>query len=101
MRPVLTIRRGNVYFARDLFEHFFPGVAAVLLLREGAELRVLPVRQFAAGGLVVKTRNAAGDRVVDGAELLRAHGIEDEVSLEVPVTWSDSAACLIATSFFQ
>lgn len=42
---------------------YFPGDAAVVLPKEG-EVWVLPLRGTASGGLLLKQRNAAGDRTV-------------------------------------
>ncbi len=96
----VTVRRGLLHFTREAYERVFPSVQAVVLVRDGRDLIVLPVRHAAAGGYVVKLRNAAGDRVVDAADFLRANGIEDSEQLQVEAVWSETAASLVVQQFF-
>jgi len=96
----VRVRRGVLHLSRQVYEAFLPGVGAVVLLREGSDLLVLPILQAAAGGYVVKLRNAAGDRAVDAADFLRDQGLEDQVELEAPVAWVAERACLRAADVF-
>ncbi len=52
---------GYLRISKETSERFFPEHALVALWREG-ELYLLPTRGAAAGGLVLKQRNASGDR---------------------------------------
>lgn len=90
----MTLKRGALYLSRALVDRYFAGVAAVVMIDEGADLWILPVRHAAAGGYVLKIRNAAGDRVVDALDLLRAHHL-DEVERHVIAYWSDTHAGLV------
>jgi hypothetical protein len=92
----LTLRRGALYLPRAVIDRYFAGVAAVVVLDDGADLLVLPVRHAAAGGYVLKVRNAAGDRVVDAPDLLRAHRL-DEIELQVSACWDERRAGLLLT----
>jgi hydrogenase maturation protease len=98
--PGIEIRRGTLHLAAAVYERFFAGLATVVLLREGADLLILPVRDAAAGGYLVKQRNRAGDRVVDAADFFRANGIEDTVERAGPVSWSSERAALVAAGLF-
>ncbi len=97
---ILTIRRGALYFARDVYERYFNGLNNVVLLRDGNDLIVLPVRQQSAGGYVIKLRNAAGDRTVHAADFFRDNGIEDQIEMTLPSKWSAERAALVTPDAF-
>jgi hypothetical protein len=97
----ITVQRGLLHFSRDAYERVFTGaVESVVLLREGPDLVVFPVRHAAAGGYVVKQRNVVGDRVVDAIEFLRANGIDDGDEFQVVGNWSEASICLTVPAFF-
>jgi hypothetical protein len=97
---LITLRRGGLHFNRHVYESFFSGLDNVVLLRDGADLLVLPVRNQAAGGYVIKLRNAAGDRTVNAADFFRDNGIDDVVEVTLPAQWSaERAALIVATTF--
>jgi hypothetical protein len=54
---------GYLRLRREDAEHFFPNDVLLCLWREGV-LVLLPTRGAAAGGLMLKKRNAVGDRSV-------------------------------------
>ncbi len=97
---VLTIRRGALYFTRDIYERFFNGLDNVVMLRDGNDLIVLPVRHQFAGGYVIKLRTAAGDRTVQAADFFRDHGIEDKIEMTLPANWSEDRAALVVPGAF-
>ena len=98
---LLTVRRGALYFTREVYERFFNTLENVILLRDGNDLVVLPVRNPFAGGYVIKLRTAAGDRAVQAADFFRDHGIDDQIEMTVPATWNDERAALVAVSVFD
>jgi hypothetical protein len=55
------------------------GCPAAALLAEAGRWWLLPLRA-GAGGLQLKQRNAAGDRVIEAREFLRAQGIGDDAA---------------------
>lgn len=97
---ILSIRRGALYFAADVYERYFNGLDNVVLLRDGHDLIVLPVRNPSAGGYVIKLRTAAGDRAVQAADFFRDNGIEDQIELTLPAQWSDDRAALVTPGAF-
>ena len=97
---VITVRRGALHFTREIYERFFNTLDNVILLRDGNDLMVLPVRHSAGGGYVIKLRTGAGDRTVMAADFFRDNGIEDAVEMTLPATWSDERAALIVVSAF-
>lgn len=98
---LVTIRRGSLHLTREIYQRFFNSLDNVVLLRDGVDLIVLPVRHQAAGGYVIKVRTGAGDRAVMAADFFRDNGIEDTVEMTLPATWSDERAALIVGQAFQ
>lgn len=96
----LKVARGSLYMSRDTYDRHFPGLETVILLRRDDDLAVLPVQQAAAGGYLLKRRNANGDRVVNAADFFRSQGIEDDAELDLTADWSTSIAGLLANGAF-
>jgi hypothetical protein len=65
--------QGSLHLAADVARAYFPDDALVALVR-GPELWLLPTRGAAAGGLLLKQRNARGDRSVLIWEVLPPFG---------------------------
>ncbi len=97
---ILTVRRGALHMPGLVYENFFGGLENVVLLRDGDDLVILPVRYQAAGGYVIKLRSSAGDRTVTAADFFRDNGIEDDTQLTFAAAWSDERAALIAEGAF-
>lgn len=98
--PLLTIRRAALHFSAETYERYFADLSSIVLLRDGDDLLVLPVRLGAGGGYVIKQRNGVGDRTVDAADFFRDNGIDDAVSLTMPAVWSDDRAALVVQNVF-
>ncbi|MFT3729976.1 MAG: hypothetical protein QM780_00930 [Hyphomicrobium sp.] len=99
-RAILTIRRGALHLTREAYERFFKDLDNVVLLRDGNDLVVLPVRHRAAGGYVIKIRTGAGDRAVVASDFFRDNGIEDSVEMTLPAAWDDDRAALVVRHVF-
>lgn len=97
----LRLRRGGLYFCSQVYERYFRGLTAVVLLRDGNDLLVMPVRHAAAGGYLLKLRNAAGDRVVNAMDFFREHGLPEDRALTLEARWSADHAALRATDAFM
>ncbi len=55
----------------------------------------MPLTRDSAGGLLLKRRNARGDRVIHAQEFFRTQGyLEDFEAHEVPLRWRDEFAAL-------
>ncbi|MGE0022179.1 MAG: hypothetical protein AB7S70_00925 [Hyphomicrobium sp.] len=98
---VLIVRRGALHLTRQVYERFFHQLDTVVLLRDGGDLVILPVRHQAAGGYVIKLRSGAGDRAVVAADFFRDNGVEDDVQLTLSATWDEARAALIAPGAFE
>jgi hypothetical protein len=96
----VTVRRGGLYLDRDLYDRYFPGLEAVILLRRDDGLLILPVRHTASGGYLLKLRNGAGDRVVSAPDFFLDQGITEDAELEFPVVWSTEQAGLWSAHAF-
>lgn len=96
----VTIRRGGLYFTSAIYERYFGGLENVVFLRDGGCLLVIPIRHQAAGGYVIKRRNAAGDRTVHAADFFRDNGLEDSVDKTLSATWSEDRAALVLQDAF-
>jgi len=97
---MVRVKRGSLYLDRALYDRYFPGLEAVVLLRRDNGLLILPVRHTASGGYLLKLRNGAGDRVVSAPDFFREHGIEEGMELEIPVVWSTDQAGLWSSDAF-
>jgi len=97
---MVTVKRGSLYLDRALYDRYFSGLEAVVLLRRDNGLLILPVRHAASGGYLLKLRNGAGDRVVSAPDFFREQGIEDGTELEIPVVWSTEQAGLWSPDAF-
>jgi hypothetical protein len=83
----IEFRDGRLYLTRDASETYFGRAEAVILLRDGSDLRVLPVRNQGAGGYILKQRNSAGDRVINGADFFRDNGLDDNACWNGRFAW--------------
>jgi len=92
----VRIARGNIYLTRETCEQFFTGIESVALLRRDAAVQIVPLQRGSAGGLLLKVRNAHGDRVIHAQEFLRGNGfIDDFVERVVPARWDPKSASLV------
>lgn len=97
----IMIKDGAVYLSSDVYTRFFDRLDSVILLRRGDDLCVLPVRQTAAGGYLLKVRNRAGDRVIHAPDFFRQNGFPEHSRTEFAAEWSSTHGALIVTRAFQ
>ncbi len=100
MSQTVTVKRGSLYLGRAVYERYFTGLDAVVLLRRDDDLLILPVRHAASGGYLIKMRNAAGDRVISAPDFFREHGIDEAAELHLPIAWSTDNAALLSPKAF-
>ena len=75
---------------------YLPGIQAVALLDRDDRVLIVPLTSESGGGLLLKFRNAHGDRVIHAQEFFRENGyLEDFQSRRFPVHWSDESAALV------
>lgn len=97
----IMIKDGAVYLSSDVYTRFFDRLESVILLRRGDDLCVLPVRQTASGGYLLKVRNRAGDRVVHAPDFFRQNGFPEHSRTEFAAEWSSAHGALIVPRAFE
>jgi hypothetical protein len=92
----VRIARGSLYLDRELCERYLTRVASVALMLRDGRIVLLPLHGTPGGGLLLKVRNARGDRVIHAPDFLRSLGIEESAAeFRLPARWDDGAAGLI------
>jgi hypothetical protein len=92
----IVVARGNIYLSRAVCDAYLPDAQAVALLRRDAAVLIAPLARHSAGGLLLKVRNARGDRVIHAQEFLRSHGFVDDFNEHtVSATWEARSAALV------
>jgi hypothetical protein len=92
---MVSIRRGSIYLSRELCDAHLPDAGAVALLARDDDVLIVPLARQSAGGLLLKVRNARGDRVVHAQEVLRARGLpEDFEERRFTVHWAGELKAL-------
>ena len=92
----IDIKRGSIYISAEVYETYFAGLESVIVLIRNGNLFILPVRQMAAGGCLLKVRNARGDRVATAPDVFEAHGLSDHTAEGLPARWSARDGALVA-----
>jgi hypothetical protein len=90
----VTVARGVLLLACGEFEAVFGQASAVILVRDAADLLVVPIHDAAIGGHLVKRRNAAGDRAIDALDVLRDHAAGDAAELRLHAAWDGERGAL-------
>jgi hypothetical protein len=92
----VSVARGNFYLSREICETYLPGVQSVAVLVRDEEVMIVPLIPQSAGGLLLKQRNARGDRVIHAQEFFRSRHLPEEFEVRsVPVRWSSESAALV------
>ncbi len=91
----VAVRNGSVYLPAAVVDAYFRGIAAVIILIRETDLLVLPVRQAAAGGCLLKIRNAAGDRVASAPDVFAANWLDNWTGSDLPAQWSSDQCALV------
>ena len=92
----VVIARGNLYLSRELCDAYFAGTVSVALIERAGACLIVPLRADSVGGLLLKQRNARGDRVIHAQEFLRGHGVAEQIEpRSMPVRWDEDSAALM------
>lgn len=95
MTTGIDVRNGAIYLPAEVAETYFRGVEAVVVLIGEGCLQVLPVHRMAAGGCLLKVRNAAGDRVAVAPDVFGVHALENLVAEDLEARWSRERGALL------
>ncbi len=90
----LRLQNGSLYMSFECYEKYFKGLGSVILVNRDNQLLVMPVHNEAGGGLLMKIRNARGDRVIHAQEFLAFHSLEN-VDKEVHGRWDSGLSALV------
>lgn len=92
----VKINNGYIYLDAEICERYFPSVETVALLKTSeVELLVMPLKNQAAGGLLLKRKNSRGDRVIAAMDFLRNLEIEDYSNILCDCRWDSEAQGLV------
>jgi hypothetical protein len=97
---VVTIARGSIHLTRELCDAYLPDSGAVALLARDGAVLIVPLARQSAGGLLLKIRNARGDRVLHAQEFLRTLGLPEDFSdRQCGVRWVPEMSALAIEGF--
>lgn len=91
--PAIVVRRGNIRIPSSVYDTYFDGREGALFIEREGRLCLIPVEEV-HGGIIIKRRTSAGDRVVDAAEFLRAKGWDAEGEYPCTATWDPTLGAL-------
>ena len=97
MTAAVRIGDGRIVLPRATYELYLAGAGSAALVERDGQAFVLPLAGPVAGGLLLKQRNAAGDRVMLAEDFLAARGLgRFSAEREFAVRWvADAGALLI------
>lgn len=89
---------GTLHLSHEACARYLPDAQSVALLHRDGRVLVLPLTRESGGGLLLKLRNARGDRVVHAQEFFRNHGYAEDFTMRrVAMHWDESSAALVLT----
>lgn len=90
------VAAGNLHLSREACERYLPGVESIALLHRDERVLIVPLTRESGGGLLLKVRNARGDRVIHAQEFFRVNGYAESFAMRrVAMHWDASAAALV------
>ena len=93
------VARGNIYLPREIYDACLAGIDAVALLALFDEVLIVPLTAESGGGLLLKVRNARGDRVIHAQEFFRREGFSETFDERVvSIQWSPERAALVLSN---
>lgn len=81
---------GNLYLDAETCARCFPGIQTIGMVVRDDQLWILPVHSPVSGGMLLKVRNARGDRVIHATEFLAGHGLMSDGSGACKAEWDAS-----------
>ena len=85
--PKITLKNGNLYLESELYNTYFNTINAVALLKKDSLFLIMPVQQ-AGGGLLLKIKNAKGDRIVHAIEFFQQYMPITNEAISLDAEWS-------------
>lgn len=96
MSGVVHIGDGRIVISRATYELYLAGAGSAALVERDGQAYLLPLGGPVAGGMLLKQRNAAGDRVMLAPDFLAARGLgRFTAEREFGVRWVPEAGALL------
>lgn len=89
----IILKNGNLYLNSELYDTYFDTINAVALLKQESIFLIMPVQQ-AGGGLLLKIKNAKGDRIVHAIEFFQQYITVTDDAISLDVEWSSELCAL-------
>ena len=89
----IILKNGNLYLDSELYDTYFNTINAVALLKQESTFLIMPVQQ-AGGGLLLKIKNAKGDRIVHAVEFFQQYITVTDEAISLDVEWSSEHCAL-------
>ena len=93
----LVVHRGSIYVPAGICGKYFHGVEAVALLSRGNDIVLMPLHGEGGGGLLLKVKNARGDRVIHAREFLSSLDIREDIAFDAAFRWDSELTGLRMT----
>ncbi|MEM6785931.1 MAG: hydrogenase maturation protease [Myxococcota bacterium] len=90
----VELHQGSLRIGAEAYRRYFESREAALFMVRDDRLHLIPVAPM-SGGVLLKQRTAAGDRVVDAGEFLRAQGWDDQGAHRCPAAWDSELGALV------
>jgi len=90
----ITLKNGNLYLDSELYNTYFKSINAVALLKQESTFLIMPVQQ-AGGGLLLKIKNAKGDRIVHAIEFFQQYIVITDEVISLDVEWNSELCALV------
>lgn len=88
------LKRGSLYLSGELYDRYFSGLETIILLGKNEDFLIMPVRNAASGGYLLKLKNSSGDRIINAMDFFRDQGFPDETDIEFDVEWDQEMSAL-------
>lgn len=96
----ITLKNGNLYLDSELYDTYFNTINAVALLKQESTFLIMPVQQ-AGGGLLLKIKNAKGDRIIHAIEFFQQYIMVTDEEISLDVEWSSELCALMFSLPYQ
>lgn len=91
----IRVANGNLYIDRGVHDQYFSATASVALVRQEQQLSMFPLNKIENGGLLIKQRNAEGDRVIHAQAFFRDNELNDQEEQQLQAVWNIDQTVLV------
>ena len=91
----IQVAGGDLLLDHALYERHLRGSASVALVRAADQMMIFPMHAAEHGGLLLKQRNASGDRIVHAQAFFRDNALDDSTAQCLEAVWDAQRAALV------